>query len=220
MDCFAGARNDASALSRRGVRPSCARTLSLERQRAQGKPGAQCTRSLACKVKKHTSVITTGSPNWSGLPCAMVLTAYTCSPVNGSFATVAGGITSADLTPASRRQDHTISPSASAPLVNGTSASIASRPAFVTTRTPLLSRREVRTVPQFLIFGKQYFWAPGLETQISLNPLTKLVFRPHAIWRRRGPDERGESVRIDQTDLPDVGQRGGAGTAGAGHPFN
>jgi hypothetical protein len=31
------------------------------------------------------------------------------------------------LTPASGRQDHTISPSASAPLVNGTSASIASR---------------------------------------------------------------------------------------------
>jgi hypothetical protein len=51
------------------------------------------------------------------------------------------------LTPASRRQDHTISPSASAPLVNGTSASIASRPTFVTTRTPLLSRRDVRTVP-------------------------------------------------------------------------
>jgi hypothetical protein len=53
-------------------------------------PGARCTHSLACKVKKHTSVITTGTPNWSGLPCALVLTAYNVlSPVTGSFATVA-----------------------------------------------------------------------------------------------------------------------------------
>src|ERR1700738_5125949 len=37
----------------------------------------------------------------------------------GLFATVAGGIASADLTPASGRQDHTTSPSASAPFVKG-----------------------------------------------------------------------------------------------------
>jgi hypothetical protein len=49
-------------------------------------PGARCTHSLACKVKKHTSVITTGTPNWSGLPCALVLTAYNVlSPVTGLF---------------------------------------------------------------------------------------------------------------------------------------
>src|SRR6202165_3167364 len=38
----------------------------------------------------------------------------------------------ANLTPASGRQDHTSSPSASAPFVIGASASTASRPAFVT----------------------------------------------------------------------------------------
>jgi hypothetical protein len=37
--------------------------------------------------------------------------------VNGSFATVAGGIASTDLTPAPRCQDHTTSPSASALFV-------------------------------------------------------------------------------------------------------
>jgi hypothetical protein len=37
-------------------------------------PGAQCTRSLACKNKKHTSKVTTGSPDNAGIPCAMVLT--------------------------------------------------------------------------------------------------------------------------------------------------
>jgi len=39
------------------------------------------------------------------------------SPVTGPFATVACGIPSANLTPASGRQDHTTSPSALAPLV-------------------------------------------------------------------------------------------------------
>jgi hypothetical protein len=37
------------------------RLPSIE-QRAQGKPGARCTRSLACELKKHASKVTTGSP--------------------------------------------------------------------------------------------------------------------------------------------------------------
>jgi len=52
-------------------------------------PGAQCTRSLACKNKKHTSKSTTGSPENAGIPCAMVLTAYSAlSPVTGLVVTV------------------------------------------------------------------------------------------------------------------------------------
>ena len=42
--------------------------------------------------------------------------------------TVAGGIASADLTPTSRRQDHTASPYASASFVSRAAASTASRP--------------------------------------------------------------------------------------------
>ena len=49
-------------------------------------PGARRTHSLACKIKKHTSIVTTGSPKQSSLPCAMVLTAYfALSPVTGLF---------------------------------------------------------------------------------------------------------------------------------------
>ena len=49
-------------------------------------PGARRTRSLACEVKKHTSVVTTGSPERPGIPRAMVLTAYSAlSPVTGLF---------------------------------------------------------------------------------------------------------------------------------------
>ena len=62
---------------------------------------------------KHTSVVTTGTPVHPAFPHAMVLTVTSCSPRrSGLFVTVASGVTSADLTPASRRQDHTTSPSA------------------------------------------------------------------------------------------------------------
>jgi hypothetical protein len=49
------------------------------------------------------------------------------------------GQESASLTPTSRRQDHTLSPSASAPFVKGASTSTASRPAFVTIASRPLS---------------------------------------------------------------------------------
>jgi len=59
---------------------------------AWGTPGAQCTRSLACEIKKHTSVVTTDTPVHPAFPHAMVLTAYfALSPVIGLFVTVIGG---------------------------------------------------------------------------------------------------------------------------------
>ena len=70
-------------LSRDALSPELCMFLRLEKQRAQGKPGARCTRSRAwyvesTRVSHHRF---TGTP---GLPCAMVLTAYfTLSPVTG-----------------------------------------------------------------------------------------------------------------------------------------
>jgi hypothetical protein len=47
-------------------------------------PGAQCARSLACEMKKHTSVVTTVTPVSPGIPRAMVLTvSFALSPVTG-----------------------------------------------------------------------------------------------------------------------------------------
>ena len=55
-----------------------------------------------------------GSPASPGIPARNGFTAYfALSLVIGFLVTVAGGIASANLTPASRRQDHTTSPSAS-----------------------------------------------------------------------------------------------------------
>src|ERR1700687_2459437 len=58
--------------------------MALENQRAQGKPGARCTRSLVCSVlvaHECSHYRFTGTPSF---PCAMVLTAYfVLSPVTG-----------------------------------------------------------------------------------------------------------------------------------------
>ena len=51
-----------SAFSRRGAPEVLQEPLALRNQRAQGMPGAQCTRSLACEIKKHTSIVTTVTP--------------------------------------------------------------------------------------------------------------------------------------------------------------
>jgi hypothetical protein len=83
-------------------------------------PGARCARSLACKVKKHTSIVTTVTPDSPGIPRAMVLTvSFVLSPVIGLYCHRRQRSASANLTPASGRQDHTTSPSASAPFVKG-----------------------------------------------------------------------------------------------------
>src|SRR5256714_12503609 len=47
-------------------------------------PGARCARSLACKIKKHTSIVTTVTPDSPGIPRAMVLTvSFVLFPVTG-----------------------------------------------------------------------------------------------------------------------------------------
>ena len=91
-------------------------------KRAWGMPGARCTRSLVCAScsKKHTSKRV--HRNCPAFPHAMVLTvSFGLSPVTGLFchrhqrtnvlsASGWADTTSANLTPASGRQDHTTSP--------------------------------------------------------------------------------------------------------------
>jgi hypothetical protein len=52
----------------------CLIDLRPGNQRAQGMPGARRARGLACKIKKHTSIVTTVTPASPGIPRAMVLT--------------------------------------------------------------------------------------------------------------------------------------------------
>ena len=103
--------------SRGAIAPEFCGYTSLERQRARGKPGAGRTRSLACKMKKHTS----GSHYrfdraGPGLPRASGFNGFlrALPGVRDVLVTVVGAMQSivANLTPAKGRQDHTTSPSA------------------------------------------------------------------------------------------------------------
>jgi hypothetical protein len=77
-------------------------------------PGARCTRGLVCKIVRRNAHEHTGSAETLRHSPRNGFTAYSAlSSVTGFLATVADGIISANLTPASGRQNHTISPSAS-----------------------------------------------------------------------------------------------------------
>jgi hypothetical protein len=73
-----------STISPRGTREFCREAPALSNQRAQGMPGARCTHSLVCEIKKHTSIVTTVTPETPGTPRAMVLTvSFALSSVTG-----------------------------------------------------------------------------------------------------------------------------------------
>src|SRR6476619_7865022 len=83
-------------------------------KRAQGRPGARCTRGLVCKVHKRKR---TRAYRFSGgnpaFPAQWFTAYFALSPVTGFLATVTSlGLILRNLAPASGRQDHTTSPSA------------------------------------------------------------------------------------------------------------
>src|SRR6267154_1598674 len=127
----------------RDLATHCARglqvSLALERNRTQGRPGARCTRGLVCNVHKKCAHELTGPAGASRPSLRNGFTAYNALPGERAFLPPSLADRSTSLTPASRCQDHTSSPSASAPFVKGASASTASHRAFVTCATPLVS---------------------------------------------------------------------------------
>ncbi len=138
---------DPAARGARAVHELCpSKDRGRRESRVSDAPAASCA-----KVES-TRVVTTGSPDPSGFPCTMVLTAYfVLSPVTGSFATVASQISGAsnpvermhipqDLTPASGRQNHTTSPSATCIVRLRAGLSLTGNPPCDHLRTPTLSR--------------------------------------------------------------------------------
>ena len=85
-------------------------------------PGSNAPAASRAKIKKHTSVVTTVTPDSPGIPYAMVLTvSFVISPVTGlSCHRRCTELLPRNLTPASGRQDHTTSPSAISALVSST----------------------------------------------------------------------------------------------------
>jgi hypothetical protein len=104
--------SNSGAHSRGAISPGlCNRRRSLL-ERAQGKPGADRTRSHASEKTKDTCVFTTGTAEQSRLSPRNGLTVYfVLSPVSGLYCHRYPTSTGRQgLTPGSRRQDHTTSP--------------------------------------------------------------------------------------------------------------
>jgi hypothetical protein len=115
-------REDVRPHSRGAMRPSFVSIAALDKnKRAQGKPGARCTRGLACNSAQKNAHEHTGSAEAirpslrSGLPAYSEL-----SPVTGlsCHRRPREVLLPANLTPASGCQDHTASPSARVTLVS------------------------------------------------------------------------------------------------------
>src|SRR5258705_13924982 len=76
--------------SRGADRPSFASSFALFEIRAQGRPGACCTRGLACDLRKQNCTRAYRAAGTLRPSLRNGFTAYSeLSPVNGSFATVA-----------------------------------------------------------------------------------------------------------------------------------
>jgi hypothetical protein len=132
--CTAGSSTptDACVCSRRATRPSWCWKRPSSKVRAQGMPGARCTRSPCALV-----VSTRSSPQVHrkspGIPCAMVLTAYgalspatnsSCHrrPTDGWRAEPGwADLASAGLSISNGCQDHTLSPYAATSPIASTS---------------------------------------------------------------------------------------------------
>jgi hypothetical protein len=147
MDCFVASLlamtgGDTPSRSRGALRPRFASKFPLpSNQRAQGTPGARCTRGLVSNVHKKHAHEHTGSAEAIRHSLRSGLTLITCSPRrSGLGLSPSPALLDANLTPALRRQDHTFSPYASAPSrLSAHQRPPHPRPALLTLRNAPLS---------------------------------------------------------------------------------
>jgi hypothetical protein len=148
--------------SRRRFRARFGLLASPSIQRAQGKPGARCTRGLACKIVQRNAHEHTGSAEAVRPSLRNGFTAYNAlSPATGlSCHCHWRKLVSANLMPASGHQDHTPSPSASSALVSRT-LSVHRTPLRVrdVAQRPSVWDGMARNIELIWVFGKsEYFF--------------------------------------------------------------
>jgi hypothetical protein len=141
--------------------------------RAPGAPAAACAKI----VSKKAHALVRSHRKHPALPAQWFYGFLRALPGDRALLPPSSVDRSTNLTPASRRQDHTTSPSASAPFVKGASASTASRLTLVTIAKRPSMRRGSAIIA--LIWGepeRKYFRASIWTPQITLIRLDKLVF--------------------------------------------
>jgi hypothetical protein len=178
--------------------------LHPEDQRAQGMPGARRAHGPACKMKKHTSVVTEGSTGltrhsprngFNGFLRAL-LGDRACLPLSSAE------LLPQDLTPASGRQDHTTSPSASrAVRLSALSASTAPRPTSVTiAKRPSVGAGRERYGFDLGKTGSGKFFEMGLDWEDHFDPLQQI---PPCVQDQKGGQlhKSGCGLRLRPTEI-------------------
>jgi hypothetical protein len=150
---------------------------SAQETRAQGMPGAQCARSLVCKKNKHTSVVTTVTPERPGIPRAMVYGLLRALPGDHACLTPSPALLLADLTPGiGASEPHDLAVRVSTVRYTLPPASTASRPTSVTCATPPLRDGTVRDIK--VIWG----WGQAKFRQIRIfNGISRLPRKPRIL---------------------------------------
>ena len=106
------------AIPQRDPPEFCINRSRLDKQRAQGKPGGQCTRSLACEIDKaHERSHHRFTGNRPAFPAQWFYGLLRALPGDHALLTPSPARLHADLTPALGRQNHTTWPYASASFV-------------------------------------------------------------------------------------------------------
>jgi hypothetical protein len=155
------------------------KATSLEEKRAQGRPGAGRTRSLVYS-EGSTRVIHHRLDRNIRPSLRDGVNAYfrTLPGVRDLIVTVASQVILQGLAPAQGRQDHTISSSAFHGARRATQpASIVSRPTFVTTRSPLLPRRDGITIIIIWKNGSKIFFAKGLDGDLQKSLVGQITWQ-------------------------------------------
>src|SRR5947209_12177212 len=169
---------------RREMRPSFAvRFARLKHQRAQGMPGARCARSLACKIKEHTSIVTTVTPASPGIPRAMVLTvSFALSPVTGLYCHCRRQVTTCRLDASvGASGPHDFAVRLTCCSSKAPSASTASRPAFVTIAIrPSVGRDGAGYRFDFGQTRTELFLQTGLDRANQIESIRQMALRAHA----------------------------------------
>jgi hypothetical protein len=151
-------------------------------ERAQGTPGARCTRDLVCKNahnKAHTSIQVQSEQ--SGIPCAMALRLITCSPRRRiRLVTVADGLT-VDRKPGRVRK---------------TSASL-------TPATGARTTRLCRATASFVLRACMIAHGNRPATAIAPDAAASTASRPNVRDDGQRPSFRNGMARADRADLPD-----------------
>jgi len=139
-------------------------------------PGAQCTRSLACKVESTRVSHHRYTGIHPAFPHAMVYGLFRALPgARALWSPSSRGYLPRNLAPASRRQDHTNSPSATRALVRSAPASTASRPALMTLRNaPFVGRDGDGYRGDLGIRKSRIFFQKGLDGVLAKQPVGQI----------------------------------------------